>query len=265
LQDRARGGFTLIELLVVIAIVALLVAILLPALGRARAVSWSSVCLSNLHQIGVAVTAYTAESGGWIPRGGTLDDVVWIQLVLPSVGIKTPYPDQNDVPVERIELFHCPQRSSDLPAPFLDYVVNTMEPLRARYHYWPEVVGASRITEWQNPAATAYIADAATEQENALPDGGPGPGGDLQYGREHHRIDRYDVFKGIHLPLYEHGQRRVSRTMHLDRFANYLFVDGHASPLPACGPDLPYRQRYEQWLRTFGVVDAQLVSTMPPS
>ena len=56
-----RRGFTLIELLVVIAIIALLIGILLPALGQARKAGQVAVCQSNMRQLGIAMNTYAAD------------------------------------------------------------------------------------------------------------------------------------------------------------------------------------------------------------
>jgi prepilin-type N-terminal cleavage/methylation domain-containing protein len=60
-------SFTLIELLVVIAIIAVLVAMLLPALKQARNKAKDPTCASNLHQIGIMLYQYTAENNDWFP------------------------------------------------------------------------------------------------------------------------------------------------------------------------------------------------------
>jgi prepilin-type N-terminal cleavage/methylation domain-containing protein/prepilin-type processing-associated H-X9-DG protein len=64
---RKKSGFTLIELLVVIAIIAILAAMLLPALSKARARAKAATCMSNLKQVGVGLLMYAEEWRGWIP------------------------------------------------------------------------------------------------------------------------------------------------------------------------------------------------------
>ncbi|HMP75098.1 MAG TPA: prepilin-type N-terminal cleavage/methylation domain-containing protein [Kiritimatiellia bacterium] len=78
-EDDGRAekhGFTLIELLVVIAIIAILAALLLPAMTGARANSLRSACGSNLRQIGIATISYHSERDGVLPfpyTGGGID------------------------------------------------------------------------------------------------------------------------------------------------------------------------------------------------
>ncbi len=64
----SRNGFTLIELLVVISIIALLLAMLLPTLSRAREQARRVKCASNLRQWGAAATSFAMDHDGWLPR-----------------------------------------------------------------------------------------------------------------------------------------------------------------------------------------------------
>ena len=73
-----RKGFTLIELLVVISIIALLMAILIPALNAAKQMATGSACLGNQHALATAWFTFTIDSGGKLVDGDTDHDESWV-------------------------------------------------------------------------------------------------------------------------------------------------------------------------------------------
>ena len=66
-HDDSRGGFTLIELLVVIAIIAVLMGVLLPALGGARRLARRTVCMANVRRLAVSIRLYSDNYDGKLP------------------------------------------------------------------------------------------------------------------------------------------------------------------------------------------------------
>jgi prepilin-type N-terminal cleavage/methylation domain-containing protein/prepilin-type processing-associated H-X9-DG protein len=65
-----KRGFTLIELLVVIAVIAILASLLLPAINRAKQAAYTTTCLNNLKQWGLATQLFAGENGDLLPKDG---------------------------------------------------------------------------------------------------------------------------------------------------------------------------------------------------
>jgi prepilin-type N-terminal cleavage/methylation domain-containing protein len=103
-NSEAAKGFTLIELLVVIAILAILAALLLPVLSRAKAKAQRSVCMNNLRQISLGVRMYAEDSSEAFPPATNRPPAtftVYTLLMKSYVGLTGSKP-------ERAKLFACP-------------------------------------------------------------------------------------------------------------------------------------------------------------
>ncbi len=75
---KRRSGFTLVELLVVIAIIALLVSILMPALGRVRELARRVQCSSQMSNVGKAIAMYTNEYKDFFPTVASISEDSWV-------------------------------------------------------------------------------------------------------------------------------------------------------------------------------------------
>ncbi len=210
---RRPRGFTLIELLVVIAIIALLLAILMPALQRVKKQAQGVVCQSNLKQIGTAALLYAEEYDQLVPRGlasGTGGS--WFQLFMPMLSERPVDGDYRSV-----DIYRCPSYPDKEQT--ICYVVNGWKFSSPTDMTGDEILEPSKLSDCEQPAYTVFLTDNSYGTWRPIIRQADDFGNNL-----------CDVWKPQHLPKneVEHvtGGRRVAQARHR-KGANFLFVDWH--------------------------------------
>lgn len=207
-MKRSSRAFTLIELLIVVAIIALLIAVLLPSLNRARQQARSTVCLSNLKGIGTAVYLYAGDHKDRLPgvglgHGGSGTDVQgsWFTTLL------KPYADPM--------IGRCPSDESDHFEIPVD--PNNPDTIRrvsyASNYYTAGMIGQrrpiDRLSAFPRPTTTIYLCELVEQGAYASAD----------HVHPEQWFSNPSVLAAQQVAIKRHGKT-----------ANYLMMDGHAQP-----------------------------------
>ena len=212
-----RKAFTLVELLVVIAIIALLMAILLPALNKAREQGKNVICRNNLRQIGIGTSLYAEDWDQMVPRGSS-GQRAWYMLFMPFLAQK---PIDNDY--RTVDIYRCPSYPDKNQT--ICFVVNGWDFTNRNDWTGKEITAATRLTKCTRRAETLYLVDNENGSWRAI----------IRSATDSD-VYRCDIWNPGHLPTSDSQDittgRRIARARHRTG-CNGLYLDWHVEWMAA--------------------------------
>jgi prepilin-type N-terminal cleavage/methylation domain-containing protein len=225
--DGQSTAFTLIELLVVISIIALLIALLLPALGRARAAAQQTMCASNQRNLGLAFELYAEDHDRILTP---IREDFWFERIAQYVGRLEPEQDPR---------FYARGRRIGIDAPGLSCPVLEIDnpddgPLGKYGLNFPNVVASDSATRLEDVPREVYVLTDSTGYYILTPKGSGRP---INFDWDGDGIDDSNGPLASLAPWYQYNWFRPrhpfgSLAGGVDaRGANFMFVDMHVSYL----------------------------------
>ncbi len=219
---KQRNGFTLIELLVVVAIIAVLVAILLPAIGKAKEIGMQMSCAGRMKQVGLGMHMYFGDYQDTFPPYKYADSVgmlYWADLLKPYVNDKNPNWGADSSPCG--DVFFCPKmgpgfiwNGRNCSTKYMGFAYNNYALGGDMWKKPTEICGKTmRLSKIQSPDKILCLAEAFQLAIWV-------PGNPLW------SVNQVDDGGRIH---YRH---RMTSTQDIpgDGYCNVLYTDGHISP-----------------------------------
>jgi prepilin-type N-terminal cleavage/methylation domain-containing protein/prepilin-type processing-associated H-X9-DG protein len=231
-------GFTLIELLVVISIIALLIAILLPALGSAKRSAGKAVCLSNTRTISLVMDMYaqddpqnfypTARMPGMGPNVAPYE-MSWLALAAPYIGAEIPEPEGEEMTAAEFRDFRTQMGVYECPSDPSENWDHEMMPRMASYginaYITPNHPPHWGIRPDQIAFPSTMVLAAELLEDAAMDHFMPMFWGDPP-------AVANPMMQGRQWDTETARPRTIQHTRHIGGSANYIFADGHAAAHP---------------------------------